>query len=56
MMCDYVYVINWEILRSGKVREKVFFNKIEFDNFVKHILANSRYKLLEAYKLDLVEL
>ena len=27
MMSDYIYIINWEIVRSGKVREKTFIDK-----------------------------
>lgn len=55
MMTDYIYIINWEILRSGKVREKTFLDKKEFDEFVRYIIGNKNYKLLEAYKLDLEE-
>lgn len=51
-----VYIVNWEILRSGKIRERVFLDKEEFETVVKNIQASSKYKLLEAYKLDLVEL
>ena len=56
MMCNYVYIINWEILRSGKVREKVFLDKEEYKEFLKKIIENKNYKLLESYKLDLIEL
>ena len=56
MMCDYIYIVNWEIKTSGKVREATFLDKAEYDEFVKKIISNSRYKLLEAYKLDLEEL
>ena len=56
MMCDYIYIINWEIVRSGKVREKTFINKKEYEEFLKKIIENKNYKLLESYKLDLIEL
>ncbi len=55
MMCDYIYLVSWEILRSGKVREKAFLEKEEYDEFIKYIVGHKSYKLLEAYKLDLEE-
>lgn len=56
MMCDYIYIVNWEIIRSGRVREFTTLDKEEFDVFVSNIIKSSKYKLLEAYKLDLEEL
>ena len=55
MLCDYIYIVDWEMVESGKVREKTFLDKKEFDEFIKVILESKRYKLLEAYKLDLEE-
>ena len=55
-MTDYIYIINWEILRSGKVREKSFIDKEEYEEFLKTIIGNKNYKLLDSYKLDLEEL
>ena len=55
MMCDYIYIINWEIVRSGKVREKAFLDKEEYEDFLKVILESKEFKLLESYKLDLEE-
>ena len=37
MMCDYIYIINWEILRSGKVREFTTLNKEEYEEVLKNI-------------------
>ncbi len=54
-MCDLVYIINWEIVRSGRIREKCFLEKEEFEDFLKVIIESKEYKLLEAYKLDLEE-
>ena len=53
MMSDMIYVISWEIIKSGKVREQVFLDKEEFEEFFQTIIGSKDYKLLEAYKLDL---
>lgn len=52
-MTDYIYIINWEIVRSGKVRERAFIDKEEYEEFLKKIIGNKNYKLLDSYKLDL---
>ena len=56
MMTDYIYIINWEILKSGKVREFSTLDKEEYEEVLKNIIKSNKYKLLEAYKLDLEEL
>ncbi len=53
MMNDYMYIISWEIVKSGKVMEKSFLNKEEYENFKKQLLNDSKYKVLEFYVLDL---
>ncbi len=55
MMCDYIFIVSWIIKRNGKVREKSFLDKKEYDEFIKYIVGHKEYKLLEAYILDLEE-
>ena len=56
MLCDYLYVLDWEIIENGKIIERTFLDKEEYEEFLKLIIGNKRYKLLETYKLDLEEL
>ena len=55
MMSDYIYIVNYEIIPSGRVREKVFLSKEEYIEFKNNIVKSSRYNLLEAYVLDMEE-
>ena len=48
-----IYIINWEILKSGKVREFTTFDFEEYEEVKKNIINSNRYKLIEFYALEL---
>ena len=54
-MKNTIYIINWEIKRSGKVREFSTFDEEEFREVLKNIENSDRYELIEFYKMDLVK-
>ena len=56
MLTDYIYIISWEILRSGRVREFTTIDREEYEEVLNNIIKSNKYKLLEAYKIDLEEL
>lgn len=54
-MKNTIYIINWEIIRSGKIREFSTLDKQEYEEVLKNINNNNRYKLVEHYELELVK-
>ena len=52
-MKNTIYIINWEILRSGRIREYSTFDYKEYKDMIKTIKENDRYKLIEFYVLKL---
>ena len=55
MKNNWVYVISWEIKRSGRVREFTTLDEQEYKEVLKNIINSNRYELLEHYVLELVK-
>ena len=55
MLTDYIYIISWEIKRSGRVREFTTLDEQEYKEVLKNIINSNRYELLEHYVLELVK-
>ena len=52
-MNNTIYIINWEILRSGRIREYSTFDYKEYKDMIRTIEKSDRYKLIEFYALYL---
>lgn len=48
-----IYVVNWEILRSGKVREFTTFDYGEYREMIHTIMESNKYELIEFYAMEL---
>ena len=56
MFTDLLYIISWEILRSGEKKECVFIDKECYNRQKSYLLEHKeRYKILESYTLDMEE-
>ena len=56
MFNDNLYVISWEILRSGEIKEAIFIDKECYNRQKGYLLEHKeRYKILESYILDMEE-
>ena len=55
-MKNTIYTVIWEILRSGRLREFTTFDYEEYRNKINAIENNNRYKIIEFYAMELIEL
>ena len=56
MFTDLLYIISWEILRSGEIKEAIFIDKECYKRQKSYLLEHKeRYKILESYILDMEE-
>lgn len=56
MRNNWIYIINWEIKRSGRIRELSTLNKVEYECFLEYLKEHEHlFEILENYVLELVE-
>ncbi|MBQ8472846.1 MAG: hypothetical protein IJ501_05030 [Bacilli bacterium] len=53
---NWVYIIVWEIKRSGRVRDFTTLDKQEYQNFKEYLINKAdKFEIIEDYVLELVE-
>ena len=56
MFTDNLYIIVWEILRNGEIKECTFIDKECYNRQKSYLLEHKEYyKILESYVLDMEE-
>lgn len=56
MKYNMVYIITWEIKRSGRIRELSTLDKVEYECFLEYLKEHQHlFEILENYELELVK-